>query len=139
MPIHYRGGMSSIGYKLGKQDLITGFGKKRRYGRGDEMETMQPEPTIKRSTGRPRKIITEPDYTEEEEDEYVEPKKRGRKPKTHLFTSNIVSTLNDLMGQLSLEEQLIKQQEQNQELKKEELKKIRAMQKSISKAYLTYA
>ena len=43
------------------------------------------------------------------------------------------------MGQLSLEEQLIKQQEQNQELKKEELKKIRAMQKSISKAYLTYA
>ena len=43
------------------------------------------------------------------------------------------------MGQLSLEEQLIKQQEQNQELKKEELKKIRAMQKSISKAYLNYA
>ena len=128
-----------IGYKLGKQDIITGFGKKRRYGRGDEMETMQPEPTIKRSTGRPKKIITEPDYTEEEEGEYVEPKKRGRKPKTHLFTSNIVSTLNDLMGQLSSEEQSIKQQEQNQELKKEELKKIRAMQKSISKAYLNYA
>ena len=85
------------------------------------------------------KIITEPDYTEEEEEEYVEPKKRGREPKTHLFTSNIVSTLNDLMGQLSLEEQLIKQQEQNQELKKEELKKIRAMQKSTSKAYLAYA
>ena len=139
MPIHCRGGMSSIGYKLGKQDIITGFGKKRRYGRGDEMETMQPEPTIKRSTGRPKKIITEPDYTEEEEGEYVEPKKRGRKPKTHLFTSNIVSTLNDLMGQLSSEEQSIKQQEQNQELKKEELKKIRAMQKSISKAYLTFA
>ena len=75
MPINYRGGMSSIGYKVGKQHIITGFGKKRRYGRGDEMETMQPEPTIKRSTGRPKKIITEPDYTEEEEGEYVEPKK----------------------------------------------------------------
>ena len=134
MPVNYsRGGMSSLGYQLSKSRKITGFGK-RRYGRGDEpVEVIEPP---KRNRGRPRKNV-EPEI-EESEDELLASRSRGRPAKTHQFTSNIVETLNNLMGQLALEERAVKDREIDTELKQEELKRLRAMQRQISKAYLQY-
>jgi len=135
MPVNYtRGGMSSVGYQLSKNRLITGFGK-RRYGRGDDIQTDVIEP---RRRGRPRKIV-EPDIEDIEDIEELPTRRsRGRPAKTHQFTSNIVETLNNLMGQLALEERAVKDREIDTELKQEELKRLRAMQRQISKAYLQY-
>ena len=134
MPVNYtRGGMSSVGYQLSKNRLITGFGK-RRYGRGDDIQTDVIEP---KRRGRPPKIV-EPEVEEEEEEELPTRRSRGRPAKTHQFTSNIVETLNNLMGQLALEERAVKDREIDTELKQEELKRLRAMQRQISKAYLQY-
>ena len=63
---------------------------------------------------------------------------RGRPRIEHEFKSNIVDSLNSLMGQLAVEKRLINQKESDAELKREELKKVRAMQKNISKIYLSY-
>ncbi len=142
MPVnYYTGGMSSISYKLAHNKKIEGFGSKRNINnplfRGGA-DPEEPE-KIKRPRGRPPTIKQEPEeYYTEEEGDIIESKKRGRPTKPHNFESNIVDTLNGLLGKLSIEESIIKKNETNPELKQVELKRIRAMKKQISNAYLHY-
>ena len=79
------------------------------------------------------KVPEEPEYMDEEE---VKSRSRGRSKRE--FSSNVVQTLNNLMGQLALEEREIKERELDPELKKEEMKRLRGMQRMISKVYLSY-
>ena len=109
------------------------------YGRGDtepELEEIE-KITEKKQRGRPRKNLIEP-----EEEEFLEEKTatkyRGRPRITHSFQSNVTDTLNNLMGQLAIQERETKQLESDPELKREELKRLRGMQKQISKIYLSY-
>ena len=109
------------------------------YGRGDtepELEEIE-KITEKKQRGRPRKNLIEP-----EEEEFLEEKAatkyRGRPRITHSFQSNVTDTLNNLMGQLAIQERETKQLESDPELKREELKRLRGMQKQISKIYLSY-
>ena len=123
------------------------------YGRGDtepELEEIE-KITEKKQRGRPRKNLIEPSgarsapigrTSEPEEEEFLEEKTatkyRGRPRITHSFQSNVTDTLNNLMGQLAIQERETKQLESDPELKREELKRLRAMQKQISKVYLSY-
>ena len=116
------------------------------YGRGDtepELEEIE-KITEKKQRGRPRKNLIEPigRTSEPEEEEFLEEKTatkyRGRPRITHSFQSNVTDTLNNLMGQLAIQERKTKQLESDPELKREELKRLRGMQKQISKIYLSY-
>ena len=71
-----------------------------------------------------------------EEDEYIEKRQRGKPTHNYLFKSNIVENLNNLLGNLRLQEAEIKQRELDVDLKRSELKKVRKMQRDISRIYL---
>ena len=110
------------------------------YGRGDTEPEQEIETNIVKGQkrGRPRKTLIEPEEEEDFLEEKTATKYRGRPKITHSFQSNVADTLNNLMGQLAIQERETKQLESDPVLKQEELKRLRAMQKQISKVYLSY-
>ena len=107
--VNYRGGKSSIGYQLGNDKRITGFGR-RKYGRGEDGEDVERITEIKKQVGRPRNVAPQQNYKQEEESEIIpeEPRKRGRKAHVYTFQNNITETLNLAMADLKAEEMQIK-------------------------------
>ena len=101
----------------------------KKYGRGSDEVNADTTETEKRPRGRPKKeteIITP-----------IEPIIKKRVKYENVFASNIVDNLNNVLTNLRLEYYNIKNKEADPVLKKEEIKRIKKMEKDISKIYLS--
>ena len=135
---NYKGGISSIGYQLGKNTKITGFGAKRninkinfRGGAGEDEEQIIEEEQIKSRRGRPRKAIipsaasAAPAKMEEDQDLYY-----NYVPK---YKDNAVEMLNKALNALRLESMHIKRNVVDTVIAREETKRLKRAERYINK------
>lgn len=127
----YRGGMSSIGYKLAQPNLINGFGTKKYRGRGndpaEDPETKEEEP--KRSRGRPKKAITENTAPIANQEEYYS--------YTPLYGDKIANLLESALSHSKMAQYHLKKSQIEPLIAREELRRFKKLEKLLTTMLFT--